>query len=573
MSVRWPSTADGNHALNTACSTKFAFSSAGKYSPSTASWSSNTRGQLPRGTLAANLTVANNTHHIPLRRTTGSSATSAGNRNISAITQPGPTMPVSQVFLPFPDTPIYHRPLPFVAFDESKTSLPAEICLSNSSSASHTLMHPLRGSIPTTGMVQSLEPGATAAWHSPRSSTDSSIPSLVSPGEVQDNDRASLLGPFSNDQGGFGGGLIQRTDPSRATTDILEQRGETARCNPMTVSEMAQSTRINNLGPRAAESCVTFIRPPSVVTYHAVSQPSLVGQPVYPALIVDRCLLAPAQAQRPAATAVSMSSYPTLQAVQQVPTPLPSYTLVSTTSVRVSDQYREEDDVMHVHITPSSEYCEVRKVSEIMTSAGESHTDDLVSTGTGSEVEEDSSDYASGDNGSHQGNRSLFHCQWRLPDESTSCNMPFRDMADLVDHITHHVNAITDRVFVCSWKNCERRGVAFKAKYKLVNHVRVHTNEKPFVCKAERCGRLFARSENLRIHMRVHSGEKPFKCPHPSCGKSFANSSDRKKHTFVHSQERPYVCKEPGCSKRYTHPSSLRKHALLHKGHGMRLSY
>ena len=165
-----------------------------------------------------------------------------------------------------------------------------------------------------------------------------------------------------------------------------------------------------------------------------------------------------------------------------------------------------------------------------------------------------------------------LHCLWHPPD-SSPCNEVFQQMSDMVEHINNqHVNSITNREFSCSWWNCERRGVPFKAKYKLVNHVRVHTNEKPFVCKAPNCGRLFARSENLRIHMRVHSGEKPFKCPHPGCHKSFANSSDRKKHTFVHSQERPYSCRAPGCMKRYTHPSSLRKHAQLHKSPGVYIS-
>ncbi|KFP60403.1 Zinc finger protein ZIC 1, partial [Apaloderma vittatum] len=49
---------------------------------------------------------------------------------------------------------------------------------------------------------------------------------------------------------------------------------------------------------------------------------------------------------------------------------------------------------------------------------------------------------------------------------------------------------------------CPREGKPFKAKYKLVNHIRVHTGEKPFPCPFPGCGKVFARSENLKIHKR-----------------------------------------------------------------------
>ncbi|CAF1048197.1 unnamed protein product, partial [Didymodactylos carnosus] len=131
-------------------------------------------------------------------------------------------------------------------------------------------------------------------------------------------------------------------------------------------------------------------------------------------------------------------------------------------------------------------------------------------------------------------------------------------------HLTvEHVGGPEQTTHTCSWEGCVREGRPFKAKYKLVNHIRVHTGEKPFPCPFTNCGKVFARSENLKIHKRTHTGEKPFKCQ--NCERSFANSSDRKKHMHVHTSDKPYNCKVKGCDKTYTHPSSLRKHMKQHE--------
>merc|ERR1712228_768084 len=87
------------------------------------------------------------------------------------------------------------------------------------------------------------------------------------------------------------------------------------------------------------------------------------------------------------------------------------------------------------------------------------------------------------------------------------CNKVFHTMHDVVTHLTvDHIGGpeITDHA--CYWQNCPREKRPFKAKYKLVNHVRVHTGEKPFPCPFPGCGKLFARSENLKIHKRTHTG-------------------------------------------------------------------
>ncbi|KAI1730322.1 zinc finger, c2H2 type domain-containing protein [Ditylenchus destructor] len=154
-----------------------------------------------------------------------------------------------------------------------------------------------------------------------------------------------------------------------------------------------------------------------------------------------------------------------------------------------------------------------------------------------------------------------IRCQWIT--NNGVCNILFHNIGAIVEHLSNdHVNASESNRHICLWSNCSREGVEFKAKYKLVNHIRVHTGERPYQCKD--CLKYFARSENLKIHERIHTGDKPFQCLSPGCTKMFANSSDRKKHMHVHSHNKPYNCPDKDCGKSYTHPSSLRKHQKTH---------
>ncbi|RLU21014.1 hypothetical protein DMN91_007630 [Ooceraea biroi] len=117
--------------------------------------------------------------------------------------------------------------------------------------------------------------------------------------------------------------------------------------------------------------------------------------------------------------------------------------------------------------------------------------------------------------------------------------------------------------FACLWQGCPRAR-PFNARYKLLIHMRVHTQEKPNKCPFAGCKKAFSRLENLKIHQRSHTGERPYACQYNGCSKAFSNSSDRAKHQRTHYDRKPYACQVSGCGKRYTDPSSLRKHLKNH---------
>ncbi|KAF2885029.1 hypothetical protein ILUMI_21145 [Ignelater luminosus] len=149
-------------------------------------------------------------------------------------------------------------------------------------------------------------------------------------------------------------------------------------------------------------------------------------------------------------------------------------------------------------------------------------------------------------------------CRW------ISCGIVFESLDQLATHVSRvHAASGPDGLFYCGWEGCSRNSKGFNARYKMLVHVRTHTNEKPHQCC--QCEKSFSRAENLKIHSRSHSGEKPYVCPVPGCQKAYSNSSDRFKHTRTHQVDKPYQCKVPGCPKRYTDPSSLRKHVKTYK--------
>jgi uncharacterized Zn-finger protein len=140
-------------------------------------------------------------------------------------------------------------------------------------------------------------------------------------------------------------------------------------------------------------------------------------------------------------------------------------------------------------------------------------------------------------------------CRWMGCMRST----PFSQRQKLIRHIRTHVGYKAYR--------CDDCGKCFLEAHALKQHVRVHTNERPYPCTFEGCGKGFKTSSALTAHMRGHKGERPFVCV---CGQRFADASNLNKHKKIH-DERRYGCMVEGCGKKFARMDQLKRHVKTHE--------
>jgi len=74
------------------------------------------------------------------------------------------------------------------------------------------------------------------------------------------------------------------------------------------------------------------------------------------------------------------------------------------------------------------------------------------------------------------------------------------------------------KVLKCDHENCSKW---FRKWHNFFDHLRIHTNERPYVCPFPDCGFSFTQRANLNKHVEVHGGVKRFTCPDVECQKMF----------------------------------------------------
>ncbi|XP_066437152.1 oocyte zinc finger protein XlCOF8.4-like isoform X2 [Eleutherodactylus coqui] len=130
------------------------------------------------------------------------------------------------------------------------------------------------------------------------------------------------------------------------------------------------------------------------------------------------------------------------------------------------------------------------------------------------------------------------------------CGKSFAMRSNFLEHLKVHTMEKPLACTVC--------GKCFKRKSDLIRHQKTHTGEKPFLCSE--CGKRFAVKSNLFAHHRIHTGERPFPCP--VCGKCFIQKSDLVVHHIIHTGEKPFACTV--CGKCFNRKRSLVRHQRIH---------
>ncbi|XP_030745087.1 zinc finger protein 606-like [Sitophilus oryzae] len=118
---------------------------------------------------------------------------------------------------------------------------------------------------------------------------------------------------------------------------------------------------------------------------------------------------------------------------------------------------------------------------------------------------------------------------------------------------TTNAKECSDCEFECSY--CSK---SFKIKQRLDNHIRVHTNERPYKC--DYCSKAFKTWIHRKTHLAVHLGIKNYQCRF--CSKAFTYASTLRGHEMIHTGERPSTC--PECKKGFISTSAMKKHLMTH---------
>lgn len=104
--------------------------------------------------------------------------------------------------------------------------------------------------------------------------------------------------------------------------------------------------------------------------------------------------------------------------------------------------------------------------------------------------------------------------------------------------------------YACDMEGCT---MSFCSKQELSLHKRN-------ICPVKGCGKKFFSHKYLVQHRRVHMEDRPLKCPWKGCKMTFKWAWARTEHIRVHTGARPYVCTEAGCGQTFRFVSDFSRH-------------
>ena len=121
------------------------------------------------------------------------------------------------------------------------------------------------------------------------------------------------------------------------------------------------------------------------------------------------------------------------------------------------------------------------------------------------------------------------------------------------------------KIHRCTYTDCDK---SFNRPAKLAQHLRSHTNTRPFLCPHPLCTKDFLRESHRKHHVKsAHSDIRDYSCAWEGCGKSFVNATRLKRHHAAHEGREKFRCTVAGCGQTFRKHGTLQKHLLtVHEG-------
>ena len=112
------------------------------------------------------------------------------------------------------------------------------------------------------------------------------------------------------------------------------------------------------------------------------------------------------------------------------------------------------------------------------------------------------------------------------------------------------------KTFVCRVKEC---GKEYRNKYVYERHLETIHSKKTLRCDHLGCDYVTGSDEYLKHHLISHSNERPFTCITDGCGKTFKRKVDLNEHQITH-RLKLFQCTGEGCGHRFKAKEYLKQH-------------